>query len=51
MSDTTEPLPGTFDLVILEAVTVGPLRGYAVLLRIQQISQNVTEDAWGWSRA
>jgi PadR family transcriptional regulator PadR len=31
-------LPGTLDLLILRAVTLGPLHGYAVLLRIEQIS-------------
>ena len=40
MSDTTELLQGTLDLLILKAVSLGPLHGYGVLLRIQQISQN-----------
>ena len=31
-------LPGTLDLLILKAVSLGPLHGYALLLRIQQIS-------------
>lgn len=31
-------LPGTLDLLILKAVSLGPLHGYAVLLRIGQIS-------------
>jgi len=31
-------LPGTLDLLILRAVSLGPLHGYAVLLRIEQIS-------------
>ncbi len=31
-------LPGTLDLLILKAVSLGPLHGYGVLLRIQQIS-------------
>ena len=39
MSDTTELLQGTLDLLILKAVSLGPLHGYGVLLRIQQISQ------------
>ena len=29
---------GTLDLLILKAVSLGPLHGYGVLLRIQQIS-------------
>jgi PadR family transcriptional regulator PadR len=35
---TTELLQGTLDLLILKAVSLGPLHGYGVLLRIQQIS-------------
>ena len=31
-------LPGTLDVLILKAVSLGPLHGYGVLLRIQQIS-------------
>ncbi len=31
-------LPGTLDLLILKAASLGPLHGYGVLLRIQQIS-------------
>jgi PadR family transcriptional regulator PadR len=38
MSDEAELLPGTLDLLILKAVSLGPLHGYGVLLRIQQIS-------------
>ena len=40
MSDPTELLQGTLDLLILKAVSLGPLHGYGVLLRIQQISGN-----------
>lgn len=32
-------LPGTLDLLILKAASLGPLHGYGVLLRIQQISR------------
>jgi transcriptional regulator len=31
-------LPGTLDLLILKAVSLGPLHGYGVLLRIGQMS-------------
>ena len=31
-------LPGTLDLLILKAVSLGELHGYGVLLRIEQIS-------------
>jgi PadR family transcriptional regulator, regulatory protein PadR len=34
----TELMQGTLDLLILKAVSLGPLHGYGVLLRIQQIS-------------
>jgi transcriptional regulator len=37
--ETSELLPGTLDLLILKAVSLGPLHGYGVLLRIQQISK------------
>jgi transcriptional regulator len=33
-----ELLPGTLDLLILKAVSLGKLHGYGVLLRIEQIS-------------
>lgn len=39
MSDEAELLPGTLDLLILKAVSLGPLHGYGVLLRINQISK------------
>jgi PadR family transcriptional regulator, regulatory protein PadR len=38
MSNQAELLPGTLDLLILKAVSLGSLHGYGVLLRIQQIS-------------
>src|SRR5579863_157004 len=38
MPDQAELLPGTLDLLILKAVSLGPLHGYGVLLRIEQIS-------------
>ena len=38
MSTKAELLPGTLDLLILKAVSLGPLHGYGVLLRIEQIS-------------
>jgi PadR family transcriptional regulator PadR len=33
-------LQGTLDMLILKAVSIGPLHGYGILLRIQQISKN-----------
>ena len=38
MSSQAQLLPGTLDLLILKAVSLGPLHGYGVLLRIGQIS-------------
>jgi PadR family transcriptional regulator PadR len=35
---TAEILPGTLDMLILKAVSLKPLHGYGVLLRIRQIS-------------
>ena len=37
---TTELLQGTLDLLILKAISLGPLHGYGVLLRIQQMSRD-----------
>lgn len=34
-----ELLPGTLDLLILKAVSLGPQHGYGVLVRIEQISK------------
>src|SRR5437667_423814 len=38
MTDQAQLLPGTLDLLILKAVSLGPLHGYGILLRIGQIS-------------
>jgi transcriptional regulator len=38
MSGQAQLLPGTLDLLILKAVSLGPLHGYGILLRIGQIS-------------
>ncbi len=55
-------LQGTLDLLILKAVSLGPQRGYGVLLRIGQISggalcrltaagrKRLLEEAEGWRR-
>ena len=32
-------LPGTLDVLVLKAVSLGPLHGYGVLLRIEQITR------------
>ena len=38
MPPQAQLLPGTLDLLILKAVSLGPLHGYGVLHRIEQIS-------------
>src|ERR1700744_5705607 len=38
MGDQAQLLPGTLDILILRAVSLGPLHGYGILLRIGQIS-------------
>jgi transcriptional regulator len=38
MAEQAELLHGTLDLLILKAVSLGPVHGYGVLLRIEQIS-------------
>ena len=39
MANRAELLPGTLDLLILKAVSLGSLHGYGILLRIEQISR------------
>lgn len=43
MGNRAQILPGTLDLLILKAVTLGPLHGYGVLLRIGQISRGALQ--------
>ena len=38
MNESAELLPGTLDLLILKAVSLGELHGYGILLRIEQIT-------------
>src|SRR6187549_2017630 len=38
MPSPAELLPGTLDVLVLKAVSLGKLHGYGVLLRIEQIS-------------
>jgi len=40
---TADVLPGTLDMLILKAVSLKPLHGYGVLLRIRQISGDALE--------
>lgn len=43
MTKTAELLPGTLDMLILKAVSLKPLHGYGVLLRIKQISRKALD--------
>src|SRR5438034_3183553 len=43
MDKQMELLQGTLDMLILKAVSLGPLHGYGILLRIQQISKDRLE--------
>ena len=43
MAKPAQILPGTLDMLILKAVSLAPLHGYGVLLRIGQISNNALE--------
>jgi PadR family transcriptional regulator PadR len=43
MGKTAELLPGTLDMLILKAVSLKPLHGYGVLVRIRQISGDALE--------
>ena len=40
MTESADLIPGTLDLLILKAVSLGPLHGYGVLLRIEQITRD-----------
>ncbi len=43
MGKNADLLPGTLDMLILKAVSLKPLHGYGVLLRIRQISGDALE--------
>ena len=43
MTKTADLLPGTLDMLILKAVSLRPLHGYGVLVRIRQISGDALE--------
>jgi PadR family transcriptional regulator PadR len=43
VTDQADLLPGTLDLLILKAVSLGHVHGYGVLLRIEQISGGALE--------
>ena len=41
MSDQTDVLQGTLDLLIMRTIALGPLHGWAIAQRIQQISDDL----------
>src|SRR6185436_21024953 len=43
MADAAGVLPGTLDLLILKAASLGKLHGYGVLLRIQQMTRGALQ--------
>ncbi len=43
MTKSADLLPGTLDMLVLKAVSLKPLHGYGVLLRIRQISGDALE--------
>ena len=48
MANTKSDLPqGTLDLLILKVLALGPLHGYAIAQRLQQISRDVVQVAQG----
>ena len=51
MGKTAELLPGTLDMLILKAVSLKPLHGYGVLLRIRQDSRAIGKESARWHPA
>jgi len=47
MAEQAELLPGTLDLLILKALSLGPLHGYGVLLRIEQMTRGACSSSRG----
>src|SRR3954467_11154237 len=43
MAEQADLLPGTLDMLILKAASLGPLHGYGVLLRIEQITRGALQ--------
>ncbi len=43
MGKTADLLPGTLDMLILKAISLEPLHGYGILLRIRQISREALD--------
>lgn len=43
MAGQAELVPGTLDMLILKAVSLGPVHGYGVLLRIERFSRDILQ--------
>ena len=43
MAAQAEVVPGTLDMLILKAVSLGPVHGYGVLLRIERFSRDILQ--------
>ena len=43
MSDKSDLPQGTLDLLILKVVALGPIHGYAIAQRLQQVSRDVVQ--------
>ena len=43
MAKQVDILQGTLDMLILKAISLGPLHGYGILLRIQQVSKDALQ--------
>jgi len=43
IASRTELLPGTLDLLLLKTLSLGPMHGYGIALRIKQISKEVLQ--------
>jgi transcriptional regulator len=43
MAEPADLLPGTLDMLILKAASLGPLHGYGVLLRIEQMTRGALQ--------
>ena len=46
-SEKSDFLKGTLDMLILKIVALGPIHGYAIALRVQQISKEVFQPQLG----
>jgi transcriptional regulator len=47
MADKSDLPQGTLDLLILKIVALGPVHGYAIAQRLQQVSRDVVQVAQG----